>query len=92
MAHTPFNFLVDLLAIEVPQLFAQQQQSDSDHYSEFSTHLEEYVSGGHIEEKVPLILVSYYTVIYICFMHSLAFTMIPPPPELWFKVKNLQGT
>ena len=75
VAHTPFNFLVDLLAIEVPQLFAQQQQSDSDHYSEFSTFLQGYVSGGHIEEKVPLIMVSYCTLILICFMYSLACTI-----------------
>ena len=56
-AHTPFNFLVDLLAIEVPQLFAHQQ-SDCDHYSEFSKFLQGYVSCGHIEKKVPLIMVS----------------------------------
>lgn len=69
VAYTPFDFLVDLLAIEVPQLFAHEQ-SDSDHYSEFSTFLQDYVSGGHIEEKLPLILVSYCTLIHICFMYT----------------------
>ena len=69
-SYTHFEFLVDLLAIEVPQLFAHEQ-SGSDLYSEFSTFLQDYVSGWHIGERVPLILVSYYTLIRICFTYSL---------------------
>ena len=64
VAYTRFDFLVDLLAIEVPQLFAQEQ-SGSDSYSEFSTFLQDCVSGGHIEEELPLILVSCCTLIHI---------------------------
>lgn len=71
MSYTRFEFLVDLLAIEVPQLFPHEQ-SGSDLYSEFSTFLQDYVSGWHIEERVPLILVSYYTLICVCFTSSLA--------------------
>ena len=71
MSYTHFEFLVDLLAIEVPQLFPHEQ-SGSDLYSEFSTFLQDYVSGWHIEDRVPLILVSYYTLIRVCFTSSLA--------------------
>ena len=71
MSYTHFEFLVDLLAIKVPQLFPHEQ-SGSDLYSEFSTFLQDYVSGWHIEERVPLILVSYYTLIRVCFTSSLA--------------------
>lgn len=71
MSYTHFEFLVDLLAIEVPQLFPHEQ-SGSDLYSEFSIFLQDYVSGWHIEERVPLILVSYYTLIRVCFTSSLA--------------------
>lgn len=74
MSYTHFEFLVDLLAIEVPQLFPHEQ-SGSDLYSEFSTFLQDYVSGWHIEERVPLILVSYYTLIRVCFTSSLACAM-----------------
>ena len=71
VSYTHFDFLVDLLAIEVPQLFTHKQ-SGPDHYSEFYTFLQDYVPGCHIEEKLPLILVSYYTLIHICFTYSLA--------------------